>query len=170
MPALFPAEGSLRISVLVEPLRFAVQNLIAHGILNSQSFKWRHSNDGTVHDGHCLRELRLVPQLVMHVNTAQEDIELRMRVYPPKSHQLVLQLHLEEAHFVLHDAHVLLSSLFWNQEMRDMILAVDFFACKKSQRFDFVLCISVGSPQESVDDILRTDDGLEVRVAWVLEL
>ena len=146
MPALFPAEGSLRISVLVEPLRFAVQNLIAHGILDSQSFKWWHSNDGTVHDGHGLGQLRLVPQLVMHVNTAQEDIKLRMCVYPPKSHQLVLQLRFEKSHFVLHDAHVLLSSLFWNQEMRDVILAVDFFASQKSQRFNFILSIGIGSP------------------------
>ena len=68
----------------------------------------------------------------MHVNTAQEDIELRVRVYPTKSHQLVLQLHLEEAHFVVHDAHVLLSSLVWNQKMRDVILTVDLFAGKKS--------------------------------------
>jgi hypothetical protein len=82
----------------------------------------------------------------MHVDTAQEDIELRMRMYPPKSHQLVLQLHLKEAHFVLHNAHVLLSSLFWNQEMRDVILAVDFFASQKSQRFNFILSIGIGSP------------------------
>lgn len=64
-------------------------------------------------------------------------------MYPAKSHELVLQLHLEEAHFVLHDAHVLLSSLLWNQKMSDVILAVDFFAGEESQCFDFVLGVSV---------------------------
>ena len=99
----------------MEAFGLAVQYLVCHAIFNSKRLEWWISNNRTIHDSNCLLELRLIAKLVMHINTTQKYIKLRMGMNPSQSYYLVLQLHFEEFHLILHDAHVLFACLLRNQ-------------------------------------------------------
>ena len=138
MLAFLPGGASACILVFVEPFGLATHYGRKLVVFHSESSVARLTDDWTVDDRDGLCKLLLVPQLIMQVDTTQENIKLRMSVDPADCDEVVVHLCLEQADLVSHVALVLLSLLPWHDQMGYLILGlVKLFACEKGQCFYF---------------------------------
>ena len=110
MPAFLPCAGPLLILMFVELVKLAFHDLSHATVFHAEGLiagllNWRVDN------GNGFFELELVAELVVQVHGGQEEVELRMGVYPSKSLHLEVDLGLEELDLICHVAHVLLTLL-----------------------------------------------------------
>ena len=99
------------VAVLMEALLVTVHDVRLLGVLNSECVIGWLSDARRVHDGDGFVELGLVPQLVMQIYRGQEDIILRVSVYPAQGDDLFFNLHFKQLHFISHHALVATASL-----------------------------------------------------------